>query len=183
MYRCLCNCGEEVKCRSTNLRNGNTKSCGCYKMDMLIGKRPQTKRPIACLDCGSIVRCTNNRQNRCRDCSKAHNKRESATRRRRNLVRMKELQTLWRESHRGSHNSKAARYRARKKQQLCTCCTAIDFKRIYDFAHMAGMHVDHMVPLIQGGRHCQRNLQLLTPEQNLKKHDKSYDQWVRSVND
>jgi hypothetical protein len=28
-YRCRCDCGEEVIVASTNLRTGNTKSCGC----------------------------------------------------------------------------------------------------------------------------------------------------------
>lgn len=30
-WRCICDCGNEVKVLSNNLRSGNTKSCGCEK--------------------------------------------------------------------------------------------------------------------------------------------------------
>lgn len=37
---CLCDCGKEVIVSNKNLRNGHTKSCGCYKNDIIreIGK-------------------------------------------------------------------------------------------------------------------------------------------------
>lgn len=31
VWRCLCDCGKEVDVRMTNLRTGNTKSCGCMR--------------------------------------------------------------------------------------------------------------------------------------------------------
>ena len=31
MWRCKCDCGKEVIVQSSNLINGNTKSCGCLK--------------------------------------------------------------------------------------------------------------------------------------------------------
>lgn len=42
-------------------------------------------------------------------------------------------------------------------------------KELYKKAQKLGMHVDHIKPLAKGGEHCLSNLQLLTPEQNLKK--------------
>lgn len=33
-YRCRCDCGTEVIVDATNLRNGNTNSCGCYKNEL-----------------------------------------------------------------------------------------------------------------------------------------------------
>jgi len=35
-WKCVCVCGRTVVARSPDLRSGNTKSCGCYKIDMVI---------------------------------------------------------------------------------------------------------------------------------------------------
>jgi hypothetical protein len=33
IYRCVCDCGEEVDVTSNHLRSGHTQSCGCYQKD------------------------------------------------------------------------------------------------------------------------------------------------------
>lgn len=33
-WRCVCNCGKEVIVTGSNLRTGNTRSCGCYNLEM-----------------------------------------------------------------------------------------------------------------------------------------------------
>lgn len=33
---CQCECGNKVEVKTSNLKSGNTKSCGCYKSDMTI---------------------------------------------------------------------------------------------------------------------------------------------------
>lgn len=33
---CRCECGNKVDVKTSNLKSGNTKSCGCYKSDMTI---------------------------------------------------------------------------------------------------------------------------------------------------
>ena len=33
MWRCICDCGNEVVVSATNLKNDNTKSCGCFAID------------------------------------------------------------------------------------------------------------------------------------------------------
>lgn len=33
--KCKCECGKVIKCRIDGLKNGHTKSCGCYNMDNL----------------------------------------------------------------------------------------------------------------------------------------------------
>lgn len=33
VWKCKCNCGNIIYCNVTVLKNGHTKSCGCYKLD------------------------------------------------------------------------------------------------------------------------------------------------------
>lgn len=40
---CICDCGNEVAVRSGNLRSGNTKSCGCLKIETLIANNKLRK--------------------------------------------------------------------------------------------------------------------------------------------
>jgi hypothetical protein len=39
LWRCRCRCGNELIVPACNLRNGNTKSCGCFKIDELVKRR------------------------------------------------------------------------------------------------------------------------------------------------
>ena len=59
-----------------------------------------------------------------------------------------------------------ARRRARRLGQLCSCCTAADFEALYSLAEPWIHEVDHIVPLAAGGKHCTKNLQVLTVEQH-----------------
>lgn len=36
LWKCKCECGKIVNVISSNLKNGNTKSCGCYNIDKII---------------------------------------------------------------------------------------------------------------------------------------------------
>lgn len=38
-WKCLCDCGNEIIALANNLKKGNTKSCGCLKINDLTGKR------------------------------------------------------------------------------------------------------------------------------------------------
>jgi hypothetical protein len=59
--------------------------------------------------------------------------------------------------------------RAAKKAAACDCCVPWTFKFIYAQARALEMHVDHVIPLARGGLHCLRNMQLLSPGENLRK--------------
>jgi hypothetical protein len=37
VYRCVCDCGNEVEVLGNSLRSGNTKSCGCIRRPNLVG--------------------------------------------------------------------------------------------------------------------------------------------------
>lgn len=37
MWNCLCDCGKKIRVRTASLNNGNTKSCGCMKINNLCG--------------------------------------------------------------------------------------------------------------------------------------------------
>jgi len=62
-----------------------------------------------------------------------------------------------------------AKRRALLKERTCSCCDRDTFHSIYEFARIGGFHVDHILALSLGGMHCEKNLQLLTPEANLEK--------------
>lgn len=40
-YKCICDCGNECVVRSLYLKNGNTKSCGCLKHDVVSKRRKE----------------------------------------------------------------------------------------------------------------------------------------------
>jgi hypothetical protein len=37
LYRCVCDCGNEIEAMGNSLRSGNTKSCGCIRRPNLVG--------------------------------------------------------------------------------------------------------------------------------------------------
>ena len=39
MYRCLCDCGNEIVLRGTAFTSGNTKSCGCLSKEVKKAKK------------------------------------------------------------------------------------------------------------------------------------------------
>ena len=39
-WRCVCDCGKETVVRSQDLRNGHTKSCGCYGLEVSVSHTP-----------------------------------------------------------------------------------------------------------------------------------------------
>ena len=48
MWNCVCDCGRKARVRAASLSNGNTKSCGCLKINHLRGENNyQARRIIA----------------------------------------------------------------------------------------------------------------------------------------
>jgi hypothetical protein len=53
--------------------------------------------------------------------------------------------------------------RALKRGQRCECCSAAALRAIYKAAALLRAEVDHRKPLAIGGKHCCKNLQILSP--------------------
>lgn len=45
-YLCQCDCGNQITVLGANLRNGNTKSCGCLSKEVKLTKRLQNNRGV-----------------------------------------------------------------------------------------------------------------------------------------
>lgn len=57
LWNCLCDCGNKTRVKSATLKNGNTRSCGCLRVNNLKGAdNPSAKRSIA--KCGFYVPTT-----------------------------------------------------------------------------------------------------------------------------
>ena len=109
--------------------------------------------------------CERNATNgRCRECIRGYWARRSAEQKRQ--IGRRQTHTLA-----GVVSSRVARARNRAKKvgQLCTCCKPGDFRAIYRKAQLQGGVVDHIVPYRQGGLHCAKNLQVMSPEAHREK--------------
>ena len=150
-----------------------------------------------CTKCGAIKaldefyrdkRCADGRYSACKACARAATKdwrtaakahvREYTVRYRLSRAGAVAAQMrAWRQANKDRLRQYWARWnplcnatrRARARSQLCKCCKPKDFLQLYAEARQQGKHVDHIKPLSRGGLHCLRNLQLLTPAENLKK--------------
>lgn len=65
----------------------------------------------------------------------------------------------------GAHD---AWFRARGLNALCTCCSFSSFYTIYSKSSQT-IHIDHIVPLAAGGKHCLDNLQALYAAEHRQK--------------
>lgn len=62
LWLCKCDCGNEVVVSRTNLKSGNTKSCGCYKLEKVKRKlttHGMTKTRFYIIFMDILARCTN----------------------------------------------------------------------------------------------------------------------------
>jgi len=100
-------------------------------------------------------------------------------RRRRYVAENKEKISSWKKvyriENRGLITAENARRKARKRRATPSWADWEKIKQIYSEAARLGLHVDHIIPIKSKyvcGLHVESNLQLLTPEENLKKGTK-----------
>lgn len=48
MWRCRCDCGQEVVVAGVSLRGGRTRSCGCLQRDLTVERNRKRKEARAC---------------------------------------------------------------------------------------------------------------------------------------
>lgn len=67
VWHCVCDCGKECNVSIQNLRNGNTKSCGCYAKELMIKKGRESAKDIFGMKFGKLtcIRPTEKRKLRC----------------------------------------------------------------------------------------------------------------------
>lgn len=66
-YECLCDCGNITVVKSNNLKNGHTKSCGCYNISMIVKRNTShnfSKTRFYKIWGCMISRCSNKKGNR-----------------------------------------------------------------------------------------------------------------------
>ena len=91
--------------------------------------------------------------------------------RKKNPEKVKAYTKKWSVNNRGKENARAARYRARKRNQTPENANKIWIDLIYEHCP-EGHHVDHIVALANGGLHHEDNLQYLTASENRSKGDR-----------
>jgi hypothetical protein len=63
-WNCVCECGEKRRVKTSNLRNGNTKSCGCLHRELASKRKPTLRHGMSRTRthgtwAGMLGRCTN----------------------------------------------------------------------------------------------------------------------------
>jgi 5-methylcytosine-specific restriction endonuclease McrA len=59
--------------------------------------------------------------------------------------------------------------RAAIANRKCICCTNIMFRTVYAASELVGGEVDHIKAIALGGKHCVKNLQILSVEEHKEK--------------
>jgi len=100
--------------------------------------------------------------------------------RKKNPERAREISAKWAKNNPGKRNARSSRYKATKKQATPLWSEIPLILELYELAASmraegVKVHVDHAIPLVHPlvcGLHCYDNLQILSAEDNLKKHNK-----------
>lgn len=93
----------------------------------------------------------------------------------RNPEKRKQAVKRWKENNRDAVCADAARRRAIKNRACPPWADLDEIASFYEEAAKSGLHVDHIVPLRSKkvcGLHVPSNLQLLPPEENIKKNNR-----------
>lgn len=155
-------------CRSA-WRKKNAEKISEYNADYRAGLRRPRSEVLACRECGSTTNKFTAGQNWClpcrRDSYRAKREEINRARRLRYQERRGAVRATAREYYRQNPDiylAAANRRRAQKKSVVCGCVTAEHERQIRAnkcvYCGSPAEHVDHIMPLAHGGRHCLENL-------------------------
>jgi 5-methylcytosine-specific restriction endonuclease McrA len=68
--------------------------------------------------------------------------------------------------------------RAKKLKLLCACCSIDQFIAVYREAVNQRAEVDHIIAYCNGGKHCSKNLQILSVEDHKEKTRRDLEEMV-----
>ena len=91
--------------------------------------------------------------------------------------KMREWRKDWASKNPAKLLARTRRYQAQKLKAIPRWADHKAIAQVYESARLAGMHVDHIVPLVSPivcGLHCEANLQLLTPHENWSKNNRHW---------
>jgi 5-methylcytosine-specific restriction endonuclease McrA len=88
-----------------------------------------------------------------------------------NKDKIRAVNAAYRQENPGMARAKQAGRRAMLLGQRCICCSKEEIRAVYDTAALCGreVEVDHTVALRLGGRHCTKNLEILSFEAHKEK--------------
>ncbi len=198
-WLCLCDCGQYTKATTGQLNAGHRTSCGCQTIIRtvdLVGQKfsrltvverlpklPKSENRYKCIcDCGKnhIVSATMLLQGKTKSCGCWKSEQTSKTFRKHGKAGTKEYSAIVSARRRATARNAEGRFTVNdieelfiKQEGLCVYCQ-VDLRDL-------GFHRDHMIPLVRGGSNEIRNIQLLCPKCNMKKHKQTHDEFLNNA--
>jgi len=200
IWLCKCECGKLSLASTGALRSGHRTSCGCFSMIQtrdLIGEKfgrllvtgksdqkkyRQTQWECTC-DCGKklFILTAQLTTGKTQSCGCLRDEKTSARFRKHGQAGSKEYSAQISAKRRAMQRELGGSFTVAEIQELfvlqegkCVYCKA-------DLS-MVGFHRDHMTPLVRGGSNEISNIQLLCPNCNRRKHDKTHEEFIMSRN-
>ena len=205
-WLCRCKCGNEVTILGYRLINRITKSCGCYRSEM-ISKRSRrslidqkfgrlTVVEFSCVkdessywlckcDCGNecVIVCHSLTSGNTKSCGCLHSEITSKMCKAR-IGKDSPVYKHGLSDTRAYNNQTNSKRRAMIRSQISPDADLEEIQSIYSFCEtlnqqqLGEYEVDHIKPLSRGGQHHQDNLQILLKSLNRKKSNKITDEYV-----
>lgn len=135
---------------------------------------------LPCHQCANRERYVANTHG-CTACTRIKTRRQQHENPEKEKARQRARKKVWRRDNPDKAAAHRVRHRARRQAQLCSCCQPKEFIAAYREARLRGCEVDHRLPLWLGGKHCIKNLHILTPEEHQAKT--VGEAWLRNFAD
>ena len=201
VWEFICDCGNKALALAKAVKCGNTKSCGCLRLDApkIYSQSNGKRKEKNCVHCASTFTIKLSQYERANYCSKKCKNEDQKTKllnennphwkggisfckqhinNRSKIWRDKNLDKisiynrtnkLKRKGAKGSHTNEDIRKIYELQKGRCAYCKKKVNKKY---------HVDHIIPISKGGNNDKYNICISCPTCNLKKWNKTPDQWA-----